>query len=78
MQRLNIFQLIKLRYFPNLVSIRGQNDGSSRSIKLYKKEVTRYESVPLVAGKICVRLVKPGFTLVWCVIRISPTSLQRS
>ena len=57
-----IFQLIKLRYFPNLVSIRGQNDGSSRSIKLYKKEVTRYESVPFVAGKICVRLVKPGFT----------------
>lgn len=52
MQRLKILQFIKLRYFPNLVSIRGQNDGSSRSIKLYKKEVTRYESVPLIAGKI--------------------------
>ena len=62
MQRLKIFKLIKLRYFPNLVSIRGQNDGGSRSIKLYEKEVTRYESVPLLAVKICVRLVKPGFT----------------
>lgn len=64
MKRLKNFQLIKLRYFPNLVSIRGQNDGGCRSIKLYEKEVTRYESVSLVAGKICVRLVKPGFCLV--------------